>query len=73
MQELDRVLNMIQHGSICLSRTYICPNTSEFTIIDRILSMSNTIHSARSLYKLMSTYREMSVMNTCRLLNMSGF
>ena len=73
MQELDRVLNMIKHGSICLSRTYICLNTSEFTIIDRILSMSNTIHSARSLYKLMSTYREMNVMNTCRLLNMSGF
>ena len=28
----------------------------EFTIIDRVLNMYHTINSARSLYKLMSTY-----------------
>ena len=33
-----------------------CLNMSEFTIIDRVLNMSNTMHSARSLYKLMNTY-----------------
>ena len=34
---------------------------SEFTIIEKVLSISYTIHSARSLYKLMSTYREKGV------------
>ena len=31
---------------------------SEFTIIDRVLNVYHTIHSARSLYKVISTYRE---------------
>ena len=31
---------------------------SEFTIIDRVLNIYHTIYSARSLYKLMSTYSE---------------
>ena len=34
---------------------------SEFTIIERVLNMYHTIHSVRSLYKLMSTYCEISV------------
>ena len=39
---------------------WICLNMSEFSIIDRVLNISLTIHSARSLYKLMSTYWEMA-------------
>ena len=39
-------------------------NMSEFMIIDRVLNMSHTMHSARSLYKLMSTYIEMDVFRT---------
>ena len=35
---------------------YVCLNMSKFMIIDMVLDMSYTIHSARSLYKLMSTY-----------------
>ena len=34
---------------------------SEFTIIDKVLNMYHTIHSARSLYKLMNTYGEIDV------------
>ena len=61
MQELHRVLKKSQYGWICLNRTWICLNMSDFTIIDRVLNISHTIHSARSFYKLMSTYWEMSV------------
>ena len=35
----------------------ICLNTSEYTIIDRVLNMSHTVvRSMKSLYKLMSIY-----------------
>ena len=51
---------MLQYGWICLNRTWICLNMSEFSIIDSVLNISLTIHSARSLYKLMSTYWEMA-------------
>ena len=54
MQELYRVLNMSQHGWICLNRTWICLNMSEFTIIDRVLNKDDTIHSANPLYKLIT-------------------
>ena len=57
-QELRRVVNMPHCGGICLNRTWICPNMSEFTIIGRVLNMYHTIPSARSLYKLMGTYWE---------------
>ena len=46
--EYARVLNIRQYGWICLSRTLICLNMSEFTIIDRVLNIYHTIHSARS-------------------------
>ena len=36
----------------------------DFTMIGRVLNMSHTMHSARSLYKLMSTYQEMGVFST---------
>ena len=39
----------------CLNKRWICLNLSEFTIIDMDLNMYYTIHSTRSLYKLMST------------------
>ena len=64
MQELHRVLNMPQYSWICLNRTWICLNMCEFAIIDRVLNMYHTIHSARSLYKLMSTYWEIGVFRT---------
>ena len=41
-----------------------CLNMSEFTIKDRVLNMSHTMHSARSLYKLMNTYWEIGVFRT---------
>ena len=37
---------------------------SEFTIIDRVLSMYYTIQRARSFYKLMSNYLEIDVFRT---------
>ena len=48
MLELRMVLNMLQ----CLSRFLISLNMSELTIIDRVLNIYHTIHSARSLFKL---------------------
>ena len=45
-----------EYAWICVSRAWICLNVSGFTIINRVLNMSYTIHSARSLYKLMSAY-----------------
>ena len=33
----------------------------EFTTIDRVLNMYRIIHSAKSLYKLMSSYSEIGV------------
>ena len=49
MQELYRFLDIPQNGWICLNRTWICLNMSEFTIIDKHLSMYCTIYSARKL------------------------
>ena len=59
--ELHRILNMPQHGWICLTWTWICLNLCEFTVADRVLNMSHTIHT---LYKLMSTFWEMGVFRT---------
>ena len=56
MQELHRLLNMPQYGWICLNRAWVCLNVSEFSIIDSFVNMYHTIHSATSLYKLISTY-----------------
>ena len=63
MQELHRVLNMSQYGWICLNRLWIWiwVNMSEFIIIDRAEYMHHTVHSARSLCKLMSTSWEISM------------
>ena len=55
MQELHRVLNMPQYGWLCLNRTWIC-HMSKFMITNRVLNMYHTIHSARSLFKLLSNY-----------------
>ena len=63
-QELHRVLNMPKCSWICLNTTWICLNMSEFTIIERVLNMYHTIHSARSLYKLMSTCWEIGLFRT---------
>ena len=62
--ELHMVLNIPQRGEICLNRIWICLNMSEFTIIDRVLNMHDTVHSARSLYKLNSTCWEIGVFRT---------
>ena len=51
-RELHRTLNMLQHDSIYLHRTWICLIMSEFTIIDWVLNMYYTIQSARLLYNL---------------------
>ena len=56
--ELHRVLNMPQYSWIRLNRMWICGNMSEFLAIDRVMNMYHTIHSARSFYKLISTYWE---------------
>ena len=64
MQELHRVLNKSQYGLICLNRTWICLNMSEFIIINWVLNMSHTIHGMRLLYKLMSPYWEISIFRT---------
>ena len=61
---VKRVLNMPQCGCICLNRTWICLNMSKFMLLDRILNMYHTIYSARSLYKLISTYWEIGVLRT---------
>ena len=61
MQELHRVLNRSQYVWICLKRTWISLNMSEFTIMDRVLNIYHIIHSVRSLYKLMSAYWETGV------------
>ena len=61
MQELHRALNMPQYGWICLNRMWICLDMSESTMIDRVLNIYHTIHSARSLCKLMNAYWEIGV------------
>ena len=55
---VSRVLNMSQYGWKCLNRTWIWRNMSEFTIIDRVLNISHTVHSARSLYNVISAITE---------------
>ena len=61
MQKLHRALNMPQFNWKCLNRTWICLNMSEFTITDKVLNMSHTMYIVvRSLYKLKSTYWEIS-------------
>ena len=65
MKELNRVLNMPRHGSVYLNRMWICLDvwiysnrqSSEYS---RVLNMSNTIHSVRSIHKLMSSNWEIS-------------
>ena len=58
IQDLHRVLTKPQYDQIFLNTQWICLDISEFTIVDKVLNMSHTTHSARSLYKLMSTYWE---------------
>ena len=49
-----------KYGS-ALNMTELCLYMSEFTITYRVLNIYHTIISARSPYKLMSTYWEISV------------
>ena len=42
---------MPQYGWIYLNRTWMCLNMSEFTITDKVLSMSSTIHTAKTYWK----------------------
>ena len=37
---------------------------SQFVVIDRILNMYHTVHRARSLNKLISTYRGIDIFRT---------
>ena len=60
----NRIQNILQYDWKCLNRKWICLTMSRFTIIDRILNMFHTIHSARSLYKIMSTFWELDVFRT---------
>ena len=64
MQELYRVLNMSQYGWIYLNKKWICLNMSEFMIIERVLNIYYTIHSKRSLYKVMSIYWKIGLFRT---------
>ena len=52
---------MPQYGEIYLNKTIIFLNMSEFTIIDRSLNTPHTKHGAGLLYKSMSTYLEMGI------------
>ena len=54
--EYRRVTQGSKYAIIWLKRTLICLNMSEFTIIDRVLSTSYTIHSATPFYKLVTAY-----------------
>ena len=58
--KLHRALNMPQY----LNRMWICLNVSELTIINRVLNMCHTIHSAASLFKLIITYWEIDLFRT---------
>ena len=62
MQKLHSVLNMPQYHWICLNRTWIFLNMSEFMITDRVLNIYYTIHRTRSLYKLISTYWQIGIL-----------
>ena len=61
IQKVHKVLNLPQYDWIGLNSAWICLNMSELTIINVVLSMSHTIHSARSLYRLTSTFWEIDV------------
>ena len=63
MQKWHKIQSMPQYGWICLKRTWICMNMSIFD--NRGGSdLYHTIHSARSLCKLMSTYWEIVIFRT---------
>ena len=73
MQVLHRVLIMPHYSWIYLNRTWICLNMFGFTLMDRVLNIYHTIHRARSLYKLMSTYWEIGVFRTRQRSKMERF
>ena len=73
MQELQRVLNLPQNGWICLKRTWIYLNMTEYMSIYRVLNMSYTIDSARLLYKLMINYGEMGMLRTLSKIIVSNY
>ena len=73
MKELHRVLNMPECGWICLNRSLISLNMSEFTIIDSVLNMFHPIHNARSHYKLVNTYWEMGLLKTLSMILKNRF
>ena len=62
--EYERITQGSKYATICLNRTWTCLNMSKFTVIDKILNMHHTIHSARSPYKLMNTYWQIGVFRT---------
>ena len=52
MQEVHRVINMLQYGLKCLNKMRICLNLSEFIIRDWVLNMYHIMHN-----EIMCTYR----------------
>ena len=52
----SKTLNMIKYAGI-----YLIQQSAEYA---RILNVSDAVHSIRSLYKLLSSYREREVLRT---------
>ena len=57
------MLNMIEHADIFPKK-----QSSEYA---RILNVSDAVHSIRSLYKLLSSYRDRCIQNTVNYLRWS--
>ena len=57
------MLNMIEYASI-----YLKKQSAEYA---RILNVLDAVHSIRSLYKLLSSYRDRRVQNTVKHLRWS--
>ena len=68
MEELLRILNIPQYDWICLTRAWICLNMPEFTIIDRVLNMSHTMHRVQytsTVYKYWMQVNESLLRDGC--------
>ena len=59
------MLNMLEYACIYLNK-----QSSKYT---RILNVSDGVHSIRSLYKLLSSYRDRHIQNTVKHLRWSVF
>ena len=51
LKQVHRVLNLPEHGWLCLNWTWIRLKMSEFTIINSTLNIWHTIHSAEYLLR----------------------